>query len=330
MSRPLRIEFNNAWYHIMNRGAGSRDIFLNNKERKMFLSLLSEITEIYSVEINSYCLMSNHYHLLVCTPLGNLSAAMRHLNSLYTRYFNKLEKRDGPLFRGRYKSKVISGIEYLLKVSRYIHLNPVRAKLVTNPEDYFWSSYKSYIKKTKQTKWLHTEKILGYFKKQSQQINYKKFVAEGLKQKDSQKIYGNKKTSPVIANAVAKNILNNIVNQTLHSKEIANLDQIQNQYELNNIANIVSQYYKINSNDIMRKKSHEFILYKSITMYLARYSCKYKLQEIAHFFGNITYHAVTKNITRLKKHMRNNNKINKDVILLQEKLRSITTIKSQV
>src|SRR5476649_1819645 len=107
MSRPLRLEYSGAWYHVMNRGINRMEIYLNDEHRKMFTNLLAEISTLFEVKIHSYCLMDNHYHLLLETPHPNLSKAMRHLNGLYTQRFNRLENRDGALFRGRYKAILI-------------------------------------------------------------------------------------------------------------------------------------------------------------------------------------------------------------------------------
>jgi len=145
MSRPLRIEYKGAWYHVMNRGLARQPIFYNDTSRKLFLELLNEIHHRYSVEIHAYCLMGNHYHLFVRTPLGNLSRAMRHLNGVSTQRFNKLQMRDGPLFRGRYKSILVEADTYFLRLSRYIHLNPVVGNIVDTAEAYPWSSYSAYV-----------------------------------------------------------------------------------------------------------------------------------------------------------------------------------------
>lgn len=133
MPRPLRIHFPNAWYHVMNRGAGGQKIFKNNIHRTMFLELLEECHRMFNLKICAYCLMDNHYHLLVSTPDANLSRVMRHINGVYTQKFNRLLKIDGPLFRGRYKAQLVDDDCYQLIVSRYIHLNPVEAGLVNKP-----------------------------------------------------------------------------------------------------------------------------------------------------------------------------------------------------
>lgn len=117
----------------MNRGRGRCNIFLTNRDREIFLELLDDIYQRFSVETHAYCLMDNHYHLLLHTPLPNLSRAIRHLNVVFTQKFNRWHMTDGPLFRGRYKSIVVEKESYLLRLSRYIHLNPVSAKMVDQP-----------------------------------------------------------------------------------------------------------------------------------------------------------------------------------------------------
>src|SRR3990172_3879174 len=159
MPRHPRIVFSNAWYHVMNRGAGRQTIFRNNDDYDLFLSLLGEITERYGIEIHAYCLMGNHYHLLIHTPSPAMSAAMRHLSSVYTKRFNRAARRDGPLFRSRFKSIVIDAESYLVHVCRYIHRNPLHAKLVNNLADYPWSSYCGYVDHLQKPEWLFVNKI---------------------------------------------------------------------------------------------------------------------------------------------------------------------------
>jgi len=162
MSRPLRIEYEGAWYHVMNRGIARQAIYLNRDHRNVFLTLLEEISRKYYIEIHAYCLMDNHYHLLLRTPLPNLGKAMRHLDGVYTRRFNISQKRDGSIFRGRYHAILIEEEEYLIRVSRYIHLNPVSAKICSNPIDYTWSSYQYFFNEDIHCRWLIKEKILSY------------------------------------------------------------------------------------------------------------------------------------------------------------------------
>ncbi len=172
MGRDLRIEYPGAWYHVMNRGAARQRVFHSGRDHESFLNLLGEISQIYFIEIHAYSLMGNHYHLLIHTPRGGLSQAMRHLNGVYTRRANRKRKSDGPLFRGRYKALLVQSDEYLLELVRYIHMNPVEAGLVRHPREHRWTSHRAYLFKGVRPRWLHTEEVLERFGGSS---------AEGLK-----------------------------------------------------------------------------------------------------------------------------------------------------
>lgn len=182
MARPLRIEYPNAFYHVTSRGNEQKDVFKSQRDREKFLEYLESATNRYGAVIHAWCLMSNHYHLLLETPVGNLSQIMRHINGAYTTYFNIKRKRAGHLFQGRYKAILVEADEYAAELSRYIHLNPVRATMVARPEEYKWSSYKSYIGQDKAADWLKTDFIFGYFggKAADAQSRYRKFVEDSL------------------------------------------------------------------------------------------------------------------------------------------------------
>jgi len=181
MGRPLRIEFSGAHYHVTSRGNERKDVFKSQKDREQFLSYLESAVFRYGAVIHAYCLMNNHYHLLLETPWGNLSQIMKHINGAYTNYFNVKRKRYGHLFQGRYKAIVIDADEYAKELSRYIHLNPVRVGMVAKPEEYRWSSYPDYNGERKRPEWLSTEFILDFFGKgKNVSKNYRKFVEDLL------------------------------------------------------------------------------------------------------------------------------------------------------
>ena len=162
MARPLRIEYPGAFYHVTSRGNERKDIFKSNTDREMFLSYLASAQEKYEAVVHAYCLMSNHYHLMIETPQGNLSQIMKYINSSYTNFFNIKRKRTGHLLQGRYKAILVEADAYATELSRYIHLNPVRAGMVRSPEEYRWSSYSYYTERSSPS-WLKTGFILGYF-----------------------------------------------------------------------------------------------------------------------------------------------------------------------
>ncbi len=125
----------------MNRSRRGTDAFVDRDDYAMFLSLLQETAALFNVRVAAYCLLPNHYHLLAQTPDANLSRCMRHLNGVYTQRYNIAHACDGTLFRGRYKSILIDSDSYLLQLVRYIHKNPLKAKLCQTLDDYTWSSH---------------------------------------------------------------------------------------------------------------------------------------------------------------------------------------------
>jgi len=184
MARPLRVEYPGAYYHVINRGNAGENIFIDERDREKFLEYLAKGTERFITKIHTYCLMSNHYHLLIETPQANLSVATQWLNVSYSVYFNKRHRRKGHLFQGRFKAILLDANEYLILLSRYIHLNPVRAKIVTHPLEYSWSSYPVFAGKRQKPDWLTTETVLSYFGKEKKEAtrNYKSYV-EKVKRK---------------------------------------------------------------------------------------------------------------------------------------------------
>jgi len=193
MTRPLRLQIENAFYHVMNRSIDKIKICSGSSDHERFVDRLAEISSRFDVRILSYCLMSNHYHLLFQTPLTNLSRVMKHLGQVFTRRSNQRLSRDGPLFRGRFKSILIGEEEYLMQVIRYIHLNPVEARIVKSAEEYRWSSYLPILNGVENQYWLRRDLVLRLFgvDRQRASVNYLEFHARGNR-KDLSKFYRRK------------------------------------------------------------------------------------------------------------------------------------------
>ena len=194
MARPLRIEYPDAWYHVMNRGRRGEQIFLEERDYETFLELLMESVELWNLRIAAYCQMPNHYHLLVQTPDANLSRCMRHINGVYTQRFNRLHQCDGQLFRGRYKAIVVDADSYLLHLVRYIHRHALRAGIVEELRSYEWSSHRGYLSQSKKWDWLHKNYILSLLSKNRKDVlrYYRKWVSLEEKDEVSEKISGKK------------------------------------------------------------------------------------------------------------------------------------------
>lgn len=179
----------------MNRGAGYHDIYRNDEHRRLFLDLLRELHQTFLVSIHAYCLMDNHYHLLLETPMGNLCRAMRYLNGVYTQRYNRDVRSDGPLFRGRFKAILVDVDAYLLNVSRYIHRNPIEASTVRKAEKYRWSGYRAYICQIRGPTGLTTHKTFSMIGDRNQVSRYRAFVEAGLDEMTEQ-FYG-KRSKPL-------------------------------------------------------------------------------------------------------------------------------------
>jgi REP element-mobilizing transposase RayT len=182
MARPLRIEYPGAVYHVIGRGNNRQAVFRDDADRRVYLEKLRHYCAAKEVHLLCYCLVSNHVHLLVETPQGNLSKLMQAFQTSYTRYFNGRHGRTGHVFEQRYKALVVDRDSYLLQVSRYIHLNPVGAKAAKRPQDYRWSSYRAYLS-DQGSRGLRREVILGQFggKAHQRMAKYRAFV-EGVLQ----------------------------------------------------------------------------------------------------------------------------------------------------
>ncbi len=182
MTRPLRIAYPGALYHVTSRGNVQQRMYEDDEDRHAFLAVLDAVVRRYNWLCHAYCLMDNHYHLVIETPDGNLPRGMRQLNGVYTQRFNRHHGRVGHVLQGRYKAIVIDRDSYLLEVCRYVVLNPVRAGLAHTPADSPWSSYRATAGMEPPPTWLTTAWVLAQFGRQRHQAQtrYQAFVQEGI------------------------------------------------------------------------------------------------------------------------------------------------------
>lgn len=181
MTRPLRIEYENALYHVTARGNRRDAIFRGDSDRLTWLSILGETCTRFDFDVLAYCQMGNHYHAVIETPRGNLCAGMRYFNGCYSQYFNRRHRLVGHVFQGRYKAIVCQQEEYLLRLSRYVMLNPVRAHMVNLPEHWAWSSYRATMGFATAPAWLYIDRLLAHFADDPEA--FARFVAEGIGEK---------------------------------------------------------------------------------------------------------------------------------------------------
>jgi putative transposase len=182
MTRPIRIEFEGALYHVTSRGDRREAIYEDDADRLRFVELLGQVAGGFNWVVHAYCLMSNHYHLLIETPDANLSKGMRQLNGVFTQLSNRRHRRTGHLFQGRYKAILVDADSYLLEVSRYVVLNPVRARMVADAGDWPWSSYRAMVGAEPAPEWLAADGLLAAFARSRSEARrrYMRFVADGV------------------------------------------------------------------------------------------------------------------------------------------------------
>jgi putative transposase len=182
MARPLRIEYPGALYHLTSRGDRQEAIFEDDQDRTAFLNVLSEVVFRFRWRCHAYCLMGNHYHLMIETPEATLIKGMRHLNGVFTQWSNRRHKRSGHLFQGRYKAILIDRDSYFLELARYIVLNPVRAAMVKHPSLWAWSSYRATIGTCPAPAWLTSDGLLAEFGRgrAGARRKYIQFIEEGM------------------------------------------------------------------------------------------------------------------------------------------------------
>lgn len=310
MARPLRVEYDGALYHITARGNERKPIYREEGDYQKFLDILSELPQRYGVIVHGYVLMGNHYHLLIETPLGNITGVMHYLNSTYTGYFNRKYKRVGHLFQGRYKGFVIEKERYLLSVSRYIQLNPVRAKMVKRPEDYRWSSYSEYIGRGKKNGWLGCDWILGQYSKEEAKAKklYKGFVEEGLGLKENP--FEALKAGLILGSESFIDEIKKKIRLKKHREipEIRRLTRIIKYEDV--IAAVAERLGK--SEQKIREVGTRNNAARKICLYLLRRLTDISNEEIGGYFG-IGYTAVSQTTSRLKMEMKENRKLKKVV-----------------
>lgn len=302
MSRSLRIEYPGAYYHITSRGNEKKDIFNNPRDREKFLEYLDSATLRYSAVIHAYCLMGNHYHLLLETPNGNLSSIMRHINGAYTTYFNIKKNRTGHLFQGRFKAFLVEADSYLLELSRYIHLNPVRAKIVDRPEQYAWSSYRCYAGLSTPPEWLNTGFILDNIADENadRQKEYRLFVESRIGREDESPLVGAVGASILGAEAFTEKIISTYLIDR-KDKDIPALRQLTGHPTPEDIIRKVG--LEITDNEKMAKRTSIYLCWQLSGMRLADIGARFNMRET----------AISETIRRFTREMNRDDKVNEVV-----------------
>lgn len=311
MARPLRIEYPDAFYHITSRGNERGTIFRIQKDYERFLSYLESSTDRYGARIHCFCLMSNHYHLLLETPRGNLHAILHHINTSYTNYLNARTGRVGHLFQGRYRSILVEKDSYALELSRYIHLNPVRANLVRDPLRYPWSSYVVYLGREDKWDWLQEGFILGQISEREREARrkYRAYVEEGIRGGIEDPLKKTVASTLLGSEGFVDWVRQRWIEKVSSHREVPALAKLSVRPDLSSIWEEVKRDFGEKTEGSRR-----------VALYLCHQLSGLPLGEIGKFFGGIGPSAVTQNTRRLLILLGRDGELRKAVQRLKNKL----------
>jgi REP element-mobilizing transposase RayT len=305
MSRPLRIDYPGAWHHVMNRARRGHVLYQDNEDHELFLSLLRETAAMFHMNVAAYCLMPNHYHVLVQTEDGNLSRCMRHVNGVYTQKYNIRYKTDGTLFRGRYKSVLVQADSHLLQLIRYIHKNPVKAGMAENLADFRWSSHAGYVSGKREWAWLHTDFILSMLTqdKKQQDIQYKSFMG----MPDSEEIevfYAKKNLSSILGEKTFIHWVKEIFFQEKKDQDVPDSKRLAP--DIDQINCVVANIYGIDKDRLFKAKRGVENEPRNVAIYITRHLKGEPLNKIGEAFNLNRDSSVSSAIERVR------NRIEKD------------------
>ncbi len=291
MARPLRIQHEGAFYHVTSRGNERKRIFFSKADYDRFKTYLEEAREKYAYRLHCYVLMPNHYHLLIETPGGNLSKVMHYINGSYTNYINRRKGRTGHLFQGRYKAILVDKDNYLLELSRYVHLNPVRAGIVERPEAYPYSSYKSFIQKEGE-EIVYRDLILAMLASDPALARSKyRTLAESAISEELESplkdVYGG---AILGGENFIRKTLGRLKDETLSKEEVSSRRELQKSMGAEEILKIVSHHLGISIEDLAVQKDDK----RDLTIYLLKKYTGLTNRRIGDLFGGLSYSAVAK------------------------------------
>jgi len=320
MARPLRIEYPGAFYHVTARGNERKRIFSAKTDYKQFKRYLEKAGEKYGCRIHCYVLMQNHYHLLMETPGGNLSQVMHYLNGSYTAFFNHRTGRSGHLFQGRYKAILVEVDSYLLQLSRYIHLNPVRAGAVEKPQDYPYSSYQSFIA-DKGEEILTRDLIWGMISKDKRlgPSRYRSFVERGLGRELENPLKEVYAGSVLGGNAFVREALDKLKEEVWSRVEVSHRKELQTPYEAEEIVHLVSEHFGMNFEELVRQKGDG----RNLIIHLLKNKTGMTNREIGEMAGGLSYSGVSRVEERFVEKLKKDKKLDKDLKTVLNKLSNV-------
>ncbi|MDY6950970.1 MAG: transposase, partial [Thermodesulfobacteriota bacterium] len=300
MARPLRIEYPGAFYHVIHRGNAGEAIFRSKGDRGKLLENVAKAVERFGMKVHTYCLMTNHYHFLVETPQPNLSRAFQWINVSYAAYFNRKGDRTGHLFQGRFKSILVDADEYMKHLSRYIHLNPLRADMAKQLLSYPWSSYPAFAGKVKAPDWLEVDRLLSLFGKSRKRAcaAYRKFV-EGVEATEVENPEKDVVGGFILGSAAFVNwVTETHLSHRTGKKEIPQLKGLKPRLTPDDVVAAVAKEFDCHAETIV-EKGRKGNTARDVAIYLARDLTGVSGTRLGAHFGNISGAGITVRYTHV-------------------------------
>lgn len=333
MARALRVQFEGAIYHVTSRGNERRNIFRTDRDRERFIEILAENVEAHHIRLYAYVLMRNHFHLLIETPSANLCAFMQQFNGAYTTWFNAKHKRSGHLYGGRYKAKLVEGDEYLLALTRYVHLNPVKIMSVTNLplaerrkllRKYPWSSYRSYaglIRKKEEM--VDHDPLSGLVGQggQRREVAYRRYVETGLAKNDEELREALKQSSKAIGTGPFCRWVD-VQYQRLIDKQGQPLDAAMRRMEMpasaEEVMKAVCEAFEAEESELRKRRSTSNA--RLIAMKLLKEEAGLTQREVATHLGLRDGSTISRNLSELSERLNKERKLNKQYAALRDRI----------
>ncbi|MEW6214159.1 MAG: transposase [Nitrospirota bacterium] len=312
MARPLRVQYEEAIYHVLSRGNKGEYIFSEDKDKEYLLEILKKGVEKYGIELYTYCIMGNHYHLLLSIPCGELTKFMHFIGSSYGSYLRRQRGWIGHIFAGRYKSLCVEKEGYLLELSRYIHLNPVRANIVKLPQEYQWSSYRYYIGKGKCPEWLNIGWLLEEYGKtlNASQRKYMEFVETGIENPPKYPAENIVGQAILGSNEFIKKVLKDIRGDRSFG-EVTAKRIFSEKINLGELYKRVCAYYQLGDLKKEEKVGAEVKRSREMFIYLSKKYTSALNREISEKIGRLTTSGITRKYKRILSKIEGNKKLQK-------------------
>ena len=320
MARPLRIEYPGAFYHVTSRGNERKRIFSAKADYSQFRDYLKNAQEKYACRLHCYVLMQNHYHLVLETPEGNLSQVMQYLNGSYTGFFNHRTGRSGHLFQGRYKAILVEMDSYLLQLSRYIHLNPVRAGIVERPQDYPYSSYKSLISE-KGEEIITRDLIWGMISKDRRLRPdlYRSFVERALGRELENPLKQVYAGSILGGKSFIRETLDKLKDDVVEREEVSYRKALRMPYEAEEILRMVSEHFGVSSAALSEQKGDG----RNLLIHLLKTKTGMTNREIGELTGGLSYSGVSRAEARFVEKLKKNKSLQKSLKSVLDKVAKV-------